>query len=264
MPIVGRTSVTNSVTNSLTNLGGVAALLGALLGVGLSGAVASAQTAPVPWQRTETREPCSSTNTLRNPYFGETHSHTQLSIDAVIGDLRTGPRDAYKFSKGGVIDLPPYDASGKATRTTQLRRPLDFAAVTDHSEGFDLDYFCRTPSSANYNSTQCKSIRADAGTVIPGSRPSSFFDILLPTVFSTNPQPLSFCSTPAGSCEAAASVIWMEEQDAAEEFYDRSAACGFTTFVAYEWSGHTECGQPAPQHHLSQHERPSIANHVHR
>jgi len=223
MPVVDRTVLTS------------AAAMGVF--AALAGSVAWAQTAPVPWQRTETREPCSSSNTLRNPYFGETHSHTQLSIDAVIGDLRTGPRDAYKFAKGGVIDLPPYDASGKATRTTQLRRRLDFAAVTDHAEGFDLDYFCRTPSSANYNSTQCKAIRADAGNVIPGFRPASFFDILLPSVFTETPKPLDFCSKTPGSCEAAASVIWMEEQDAAEEFYDRSAACGFTTFVAYEWSG---------------------------
>jgi len=203
----------------------------------LCGSVAQAQNAPAPWQRTETREACSSFNALRNPYFGETHSHTGLSIDAVIGDDRSGPRDAYKFAKGDVIDLPPYDAGGQATRTARLRRPLDFAAVTDHAEGFDLDYICKTSGVTGYDSTQCTAIRADVGNVVPGYTPHSFFDILLPTVFSLNPQPPDFCQSTPGLCESSASVIWAEEQDAAEAFYDRTAACAFTTFVAYEWSG---------------------------
>ena len=106
-----------SVGRSLLTNVGVAALIAASVcgGVALCGPVARAQTAPVPWRRTETREPCSSVNVVRNPYFGETHAHTNLSIDAVIGDVRSGPREAYTFAKGGTIDLAPYDASGKAT-----------------------------------------------------------------------------------------------------------------------------------------------------
>ena len=228
-----------SVDRSFVTNVGVAAVIAATVcgGVSLCGSVAQAQTAPVLWSRTETRAPCSSFNVLRTPYFGETHSHTGLSIDAVIGDDRSGPREAYTFAKGGVIDLPPYDASGKATRTATLRRPLDFAAVTDHAEGFDLDYICKTSGVTGHDSTQCTAIRADAGNVIPGYTPHSFFDILLPTVFSLNPQPPDFCKNTPGLCPSSASVIWTEEQDAAEAFYDRSAACGFTTFVAYEWSG---------------------------
>jgi len=209
----------------------------ALRSVGLAASVAQAQTPPPPWQRTETREACSSFSVLRMPYFGETHSHTGLSIDAVIGDDRSGPREAYTFAKGGAIDLPPYDASGKATRTAQLRRPLDFAAVTDHAEGFDLDYICKTTGVTGHDSTQCTAIRNDVGKVVPGYIPHSFFDILLPTVFSLNPQPPDFCKATPGLCSSSASVIWTEEQDAAEAFYDRTAACAFTTFVAYEWSG---------------------------
>ena len=230
MRSVGRSFVTNV---------GVAAVIVVTVcgGVALGGSVVRAQTAPVPWKTTETRAPCSSFNVLRTPYFGETHSHTGLSIDAVIGDDRSGPREAYAFAKGGVIDLPPYDASGKATRTAQLRRPLDFAAVTDHAEGFDLDYICKTSGVTGNNSTQCTAIRADVGNVVPGYTPHSFFDILLPTVFSLNPQPPDFCQNTPGLCPSSASVIWTEEQDAAEAFYDRTAACAFTTFVAYEWSG---------------------------
>jgi len=38
----------------------------------------------------------------------------------------------------------------------------------------------------------------------------------------------------ASECDA--SEVWMDTQAAAEEHYDRSAACSFTTFVGYEWS----------------------------
>jgi hypothetical protein len=222
----------------VANVGGAAVIAATVCGgAALCSSVARAQTAPAPWSRTETRAPCSSFNVLRTPYFGETHSHTGLSIDAVIGDDRSEPREAYTFAKGGVIDLPPYDASGKATRSAQLRRPLDFAAVTDHAEGFDLDYICKTSGTTGNDSTQCKAIRADIGNSVPGYTPHSFFDILLPTVFSLNPQPPDFCKNTPGLCPNSASVIWTEEQDAAEAFYDRTAACAFTTFVAYEWSG---------------------------
>ncbi len=36
--------------------------------------------------------------------------------------------------------------------------------------------------------------------------------------------------------ECDASMVWMDTQEAAEEHYDRTASCTFTTFVAYEWS----------------------------
>jgi len=53
------------------------------------------------------------------------------------------------------------------------------------------------------------------------------------------PAPVRFpwCGTDSADCLAAASPVWQDIQDAAEEFYDRTAACTFTTFVAYEWSG---------------------------
>ena len=45
-----------------------------------------------------------------------------------------------------------------------------------------------------------------------------------------------FCGENAEICLAAAGVVWQEHRDAAEEAYDRSAGCSFTSFVAYEWT----------------------------
>jgi len=66
-------------------------------------------------------------NENRNAYFGDLHIHTSWSFDAFVNNVRTTPDDAYNFGKGQPID----HVSGKKI---QIKRPLDFMAVTDHSE----------------------------------------------------------------------------------------------------------------------------------
>ena len=65
-------------------------------------------------------------NPLRNAYFGETHMHTTFSLDAYLGGTRLGPDDAYRYAKGESVSL--------LGQSLTRKRPLDFAAVTDHAE----------------------------------------------------------------------------------------------------------------------------------
>src|SRR5512140_2754188 len=83
---------------------------------------------------TEAREPCGQHNPLRNAYFGDLHVHTTYSFDAHAFEVRTTPAQAYHFARGEPVSLPPLDAQGNGTRSIRIERPLDFAAVTDHSE----------------------------------------------------------------------------------------------------------------------------------
>jgi len=62
-----------------------------------------------------------------NVYWGDTHLHTNLSIDAYnSGDKVLGPTQAYQFAKGaGVLT-----DSGQIAK---LSRPLDFLVIADHA-----------------------------------------------------------------------------------------------------------------------------------
>jgi len=196
---------------------------------------------PGPWQRTETRQPCAAFSVFRQPYFGDTHVHTAYSSDAVFAGTRENPRGAYRFAEGQPIGLPPYDAQGNPTRTAQLRRPLDFTAVTDHAEQFGEIQICLTPGYPGYDSSDCMSARAQLATPPPALPallpPPAVILFLLGYGALPTPQRFSWCGPGNADCLAEASLVWQDTQAAAEEFYDRTDACTFTTFVAYEWSG---------------------------
>jgi hypothetical protein len=178
---------------------------------------------------------------FRQPFFGDTHVHTAYSADAVFANARENPRGAYRFAKGEAIGLPPYDAMGQPTRMAQLRRPLDFTAVTDHAEGFGEIQICLTPGYPGYNSSDCVSARNQLATpppALPGILPPlPVIAFLFPYGNVPNPTRFSWCGAGNADCLAAASLVWQDTQAAAEEFYDRTQACTFTSFVAYEWSG---------------------------
>ena len=80
-------------------------------------------------------------NPLRDVFFGETHVHTSWSFDAyVFGNTLTGPEEAYQFAMGKPIRHP-------AGYMVQIKRPLDFEAVTDHSEYMGTVRLANDPQS---------------------------------------------------------------------------------------------------------------------
>ena len=70
--------------------------------------------------------PVVESNPNRNPYFGDLHVHTVYSFDAFLFGTRATPDDAYAFAKGGAL-------THAAGLEMQMKKPLDFQAVTDHA-----------------------------------------------------------------------------------------------------------------------------------
>ncbi len=60
-------------------------------------------------------------------FWGDTHLHTALSLDAAAAGCKVGPDGAFRFARGEEV----ISSTGQPA---QLSRPLDFLVVSDHAE----------------------------------------------------------------------------------------------------------------------------------
>jgi hypothetical protein len=178
---------------------------------------------------TEEREPCADRTPLRNLYWGDLHIHTENSFDAYAFGVRNSPADAYRFARGEPLSIPPLDENGEGTRTVQLDRPLDFAAVTDHSEYLGEVQLCHDSDADAYDTARCEEYRAggrDAvvsfGIRLAGANPSRWSDV---------------CGEEGERCRSQSMTTWERIQQAADDAYDRSESCEFTSMLGYEYTG---------------------------
>ncbi len=221
----------------------------------------------------EDRPRCAHFDPCRQPFFGTTHLHTGLSFDASIRfvDFASGndPRGAYQFAQGkGPITLPNIIGLQGVTfpdlnlppdlRTPVIDRPLDWGGVTDHSEHFGEMGICKNfltdpdfPNPPGRFSMDCRMINGfywQPEGEPPGTPFSSPINLLQRTLASNaftqltemNLGPMSMmtrmpvCINNPAECNSAELAVWEEHQVAAEENYDRTSECTFTTFNAYE------------------------------
>ena len=185
-----------------------------------------------PYEVTEDREACKDFDPLRRPFFGDTHVHTAYSFDANSQDTRNTPDDAYRFARGEEVGIQPYGSDGKALRTARLRRPLDFTALTDHAEMFGEIRICTDEQIEGYGSDFCWIYRL---------APPMMFGPMATRMIIQRDR-FNFCGENDIQCLEQAALVWRDIQVAAEEAYDRTAECSFTSFVAYEWTGSIGAG----------------------
>ncbi len=197
-----------------------------------TGAAAPESQTP-PYAITEQREPCAEHAPLRRAFFGDMHVHTAWSFDASAQDTRNEPPEAYAFARGKRTGIQPYDDNDLPTREIQIDRPLDFTAVTDHAEFFGEMRMCTTHGLPGYWHPVCIAHR--------------WFPSLSFATFGAYGMKMKrrwgFCGEESGKCFTAANSTWREIQRAAEQAYDRSSDCSFTSFVGYEWTASVGAGQ---------------------
>lgn len=193
-----------------------------------------AQTPPErPYKASEERAPCRDYDALKKPHFGDMHVHTAWSFDASSQDTRNKPIDAYRFAMGAQMGIQPYTDDDTATRKIKLDRPLDFTAVTDHSEFMGEMRMCMQKGEVGYWHPICMQHRW-----LPELSFGTFAAYGM-----AGKQRWGFCGDDKQECMKAAANTWKDVQQAAEQAYDRSSECAFTSFNAYEWTASVGSGQ---------------------
>ncbi|MBW1685588.1 MAG: DUF3604 domain-containing protein, partial [Deltaproteobacteria bacterium] len=151
-------------------------------------------------------------------YWGDTHLHTSLSMDAGAFGNRLGLDAAYRFARGEQVTA----SSGQKAR---LARPLDFLVVADHSDnmGFFPDLFAGKPNILGNATGKDWYDRIQAGGGV---------DVALELIgmFSQGewPEGLEY-----GPDSAPYRSAWDATVEAAELF---NAPGRFTAFIGYEWT----------------------------
>jgi hypothetical protein len=148
-------------------------------------------------------------------YFGDTHLHTDLSLDAGAFGNRIGLNEAYRFAKGEEV----ISSTGQKAK---LSRPLDFIVVADHSDGMGL-----FPDIINKTGPIMDTPEGKRWSkwIEEGKSTETAIDII--TNFSQ--RTLSFSTADP----AMMKPVWKSTVDAAEKYNEPGK---FTAFIGYEWT----------------------------
>lgn len=156
-------------------------------------------------------------NPLKDAYFGEQHVHTGVSMDAFIAGNRLTPDDAYRFAKGEEIMV-----NGSLHK---IKRPLDFVAVTDHSEFMGEAYSLMNEGAPGYDDEVAVAFREAPDLETALQLYGKF--VLAPLAGGGEPHPQFFQGT------EAIKTTWRKNYEATEKHYEPGK---FTTIHAYEWT----------------------------
>jgi hypothetical protein len=157
-----------------------------------------------------------------NVYWGETHLHTGLSLDAGLFGNILGPEDAYRFARGEEI-------KSSTGLPVKLGRPLDWMAVTDHTDAMGLatDIQKGTPNiMAVPKGREWHEGFAQGGQAAG----KAAFDLI--THFAQMKLPEQILKDYAPGSRVTRNV-WERIVDAAEQYNEPGK---FTALIGYEWT----------------------------
>ena len=166
--------------------------------------------------------PPANTTYATNVYWGDSHLHTGLSLDAGLFGNILGPDEAWRLARGEKV----VSSTGIPV---QLARPLDWMVLTDHSDmmGIATDIkegapnILADPKGKEWHEAFKKGGRA-AG--------EAAFDLIQNFSQMTVPEQLVKDYSPGSE---VFSRVWKEIVDNAEQHNEPGL---FTAFIGYEWT----------------------------
>ena len=155
-------------------------------------------------------------------FWGETHLHTGLSLDAVLFGNILGPDDAYRLARGEEI-------TSSTGLPVKLSRPLDFLVVTDHSDmmGVATDIQQGTPNILKVPKGKEWHEAFKQGGQAAGE---AAFDLIQSFSQFTLPAQIVADYSPGSPTYDR---IWDQIINAADSFNEPGR---FTAFIGYEWT----------------------------
>jgi hypothetical protein len=162
--------------------------------------------------------PYAGRQTAMMPLWGDSHLHTDISMDAGAFGNRLGLDEAYRFARGEEV----VTSTGIRAR---LSRPLDWIVIADHSDnmGFFPDMFAGKPHILNDPTGKDWYNRIQAGEGVGVA-------LELIGKFSQGQFPEALIYTPDS---APYKDAWAKTVHAAERYNEPGR---FTAFIGYEWT----------------------------
>jgi hypothetical protein len=150
-------------------------------------------------------------------YWGDQHLHTSWSPDALAGGTRVSPEEALRLARGEQV----VSSTGQPVR---LARPLDWLAVSDHSDAMGIMSEVRAgnpslmadPTLKRWNQQMNTSAEESMKVVMEGIALQSKGQL---------PKPMQD--------PAVAQDMWRKMTSIMEQYNDPGR---FTAFIAYEWT----------------------------
>jgi hypothetical protein len=156
-------------------------------------------------------------------FWGDTHLHTGMSMDAGAFGARLDPEDAHRFARGEEL------TSSTGLRV-KLSRPLDFLVVADHSDNmgfFPLLYAGDPKMLADPTGRRWYDM------VQAGGQKGVEAAVEIIIAFSQNKFPEALASVPGSQAYYSA---WEKTIQAAEKYNEPGK---YTAFIGYEWTSNT-------------------------
>jgi len=157
-------------------------------------------------------------NTSKNLYWGDTHLHTNFSVDAYLfGTMIATPDDAYRFAKGEILTHPV------TQQKVQIKTPLDFLVVADHAERLGTFYAAKRGDKAILASSEGETLRKIVNSKNP-------FEIYMGWMKKRNQGAVKLTEVDTGPIMKS---LWKEYSGYADTHNEPGK---FTAFIGWEWT----------------------------